>query len=60
LSDLFSSKADTYDADGVCKVIDTNLSRFKGKGYGIKYLLECLKVDNPEYYKQITKKRYDY
>ena len=56
LSDLFSSKADTYDADGVCKVIDTNLSRFNGKGYGIKYLLECLKVDDPAYYKQITKK----
>ena len=56
LSDLFSSKADTYDADGVCKVIDTNMSRFNGKGYGIKYLLECLKVDDPAYYKQITKK----
>jgi len=56
LADLFSSKADNYDADGVYKVIDTNLSRFNGKGYGIKYLLECLKVDNIEYYKQITKK----
>ncbi len=56
LSDLFSSKADTYDADGVCKVIDTNLSRLNEKGYGIKYLLECLKVDDPAYYKQITRK----
>jgi len=56
LADFFSSKADNYDADGVYKVIDTNLSRFNGKGYGIKYLLECLKVDNIEYYKQITKK----
>lgn len=56
LADLFSSKAENYDADGVYKVIDTNLSRFNGKGYGIKYLLECLKVDNIEYYKQITKK----
>jgi len=56
LSDLFSSKADNYDADGVYKVIDKNLSRFNGKGYGIKYLLECLKVDNIEYYKQITNK----
>ena len=56
LADLFSSKADNYDADGVYKVIDTNLPRFNGKGYGIKYLLECLKVDNIEYYKQITKK----
>ena len=56
LFDLFSSKADNYDADGVCKVLDTNISRFDGKGYGIKYLLECLKVDNEEYYRQITKK----
>ena len=54
--DLFSSKADNYDADSVIKVIDTNISRFDGKGYGIKYLLECLKADNIEYYKEITKK----
>ena len=54
--DLFSSKADNYDADSVIKVVDTNINRFDGKGYGIKYLLDCLKVDNEEYYKQITKK----
>jgi hypothetical protein len=54
--DLFSSKADNYDADSVIKVIDTNINRFDGKGYGIKYLLDCLKVDNEEYYKSITKK----
>lgn len=56
LADLFSSKSDNYDADGVSKVIDTNISRFNGKGYGIKYFLECLKVDDIEYYKKITKK----
>ena len=56
LFDSFSSKADNYDADGVSKTIDTNISRFDGKGYGIKYLLECLKVDDYEYYKLITKK----
>ena len=54
--DLFSSKSDNYNADSVIKVIDTNVNRFDGKGYGIKYLLDCLKVDNEEYYKQITKK----
>jgi hypothetical protein len=54
--DLFSSKADNYDADSVIKVIDTNINRFDGKGYGIKYLLDCLKIDDEEYYKQITKK----
>ena len=52
LGDLFSSKADNYDADGVYKIIDTNISRFNGKGYGIKYLLECIKVDDPIYYKK--------
>ena len=56
LADLFSSKADNYDADGVIKVIEINISRFDGKGYGIKYILECLKTDNIEYYKSITKK----
>ena len=56
LADLFSSKSDNYDADGVSKVIDTNISRLNGKGYGIKYLLECLKVDDIEYYKKITRK----
>jgi hypothetical protein len=56
LFDLFSSKADNYDADSVNKVIDTNMNRFDGKGYGIKYLLDCLKVDDIEYYKSITKK----
>ena len=56
LADTFSLKADNYDGDGVVKVIDTNISRFDGKGYGIKYLLECLKIDNIEYYKKITKK----
>ena len=54
--DLFSSKADNYNADSVIKAIETNINRFDGKGYGIKYLLDCLKVDNEEYYKQITKK----
>jgi hypothetical protein len=53
--DLFSSKADNYDADSVINAIDTNINRFNGKGYGIKYLLDCLKVDDEEYYKQITK-----
>lgn len=56
LFDIFSAKADTYNADDVVKVLDINFPRFNGKGYGIKYLLDCLKVDNPEYYKTITKK----
>ena len=53
---MFSSKADNYDNIGVIKVIDTHISRFDGKGYGIKYLLECLKTDNIEYYKEIARK----
>ena len=56
LFDSFSSKADNYDTNGVYKVIDSNIARFDGKGYGIKYLLECLKIDDYEYYKLITKK----
>jgi hypothetical protein len=56
LFDLFSCKEDNYDADSVNMVIDTNIHRFDGKGYGIKYFLDCLKVDDIEYYKSITKK----
>ena len=52
--DLFSSKADNYDANGVYKMLDANIPRFDGKGYGIKYLLNCLKVDDENYYKSIT------
>ena len=55
LFDLFSSKADNYNADSVSKVIDTHISRFDGKGYGIKYILDCLKNDDVEYYKLIMK-----
>ena len=51
---LFSTKAENYDENGVMKTLDTNISRFDGKGYGIKYLLECLKEDDNEYYKSIT------
>jgi hypothetical protein len=54
--DLFTSKANNYNVDSVIKVVDTNINRFDGKGFGIKYLLECLKVDNVRYYKHITKK----
>ncbi len=32
------------------------LKRFDGKGYGIKYLLDCLKVDDIEYHNSITEK----
>ena len=39
LFDLFSSKTDNYDADGVNKFLEINIPRFDGKGYGIKYLL---------------------
>jgi hypothetical protein len=56
LFDLFSSKANNYNSDSVSKTIDINITRFNGIGYGIKYLLECLKIDNYEYYKSITKK----
>ena len=56
LADLFSKISPSYDPDGVIKTIDDNINRFNGKGYGIKYLLECLKVDDPEYYTLITKK----
>jgi hypothetical protein len=53
LFDVFSSKADNYDEDGVIKFLKTNIKRLDGKGYGIKYMLECLKQDDMSYYKSI-------
>lgn len=60
LFDLFSSKSLDYDANGASNAIDINLPRFDGKGYGIKYLMECLKEDNPEYYNKYFKKQKSY
>ena len=54
LYDLFSAKSDNYSSDGVVKMLDINISRFNDKGYGIKYLLDCLKEEDEEYYKSIT------
>jgi hypothetical protein len=54
---IFSSKSDKYQEDIIDKVIDDYIKRYTtGIGYGIKYLLECIKTDNPEYYISITKK----
>ena len=54
--DLFSAKADNYCPDDVAKVLDVNFPRFNGKGYGIKYLLDCLKIDDIDYYRKIAQK----
>ncbi len=56
LFDLFSLKADNYDVKRVNKFIEINIPRFDGKSNGIKFLLECHKIDDEEYYKSITKK----
>jgi len=54
---MFSAKSSKYEEDTVDKVIDDYIKRYTtGKGYGIKYLLECLKTDDFEYYKSITTK----
>jgi hypothetical protein len=42
--DFFNSKADNYDANSVTKALDTSMSIFNGKGYGIK--LGCLEIDD--------------
>ena len=53
LFDMFSSKADNYDEDGVTKFLKTNIKRLDGKGYGIKYILQCIYTDDITYYKLI-------
>jgi hypothetical protein len=54
---MYSSKSDKYDEFEIDKIIDKYIKIYTtGIGYGIKYLLECLKIDNIEYYNSITKK----
>ena len=38
---LFGSKTEKYDADGIVKMLDTNIPRFDGKGYCTNYFLDC-------------------
>ncbi len=57
ISRMFSSKSDKYDECKIDEIIDDYIKRYTtGKGYGIKYLLECLKIDDEEYYKKMTEK----
>lgn len=59
LCDKFSKKADNYDETATSKFIDKNISILRDKGYGWKYLYECLKQDDEEYYDSITTDTYD-
>ena len=56
---LFSKKSDNYDETATDKFIDTNYDTLKEASYGWKYLYECLKEDNEEYYRSITTDTYD-
>jgi hypothetical protein len=59
LCDKFSKKADNYDETATSKFIDKNIVSLRDKGYGWKYLYECLKEDDEEYYNSITIDTYD-
>jgi len=59
LCDSFSRKAENYDENATSKFIDKNIVSLRDKGYGWKYLYECLKEDNEEYYYSITIETYD-
>ena len=56
LCQLFSSKCEEkYDEDDIDDKFYSLYNQKRGKGYRFKYLLDCLKKDNPDYYKEITK-----
>lgn len=50
---LFSKKCeDKYNEDDVDKWIEMNYDKTRNEGYGWTYLKNCLKQDNPDYYKK--------
>lgn len=56
---IFSKKSEKYDEDKVDEWIDMNFDKVKNDGYRWKYLYDCLKEDNLEYYNLITIKTYN-
>ena len=55
----FSKKAANYDANATDKFIDDNYDKLRENSYSWKYLYDCLKEDNLDYYHSITTDTYD-
>ena len=55
LCDKFSAKCESaYDADGVYEWLDNNYDKRRQHcGYRFKFLLDCLKEDDPDYFKKM-------
>ena len=58
LAEMFSQLCqDEYDEDNAYKWMCDNYDRRREQGYGFKFLLDCVKEDDPEYYKTLFKKK---
>jgi len=55
----FSKIGDNYDEDGTDTFFDDNYDKLREASYGWKYLYDCLKYDDEEYYNSINTKTYN-
>jgi hypothetical protein len=55
----FSKISENYDEDGVDTFFDKNYDKIKEASYGWKYMYNCLKEDDEEYYNSINTKTYN-
>jgi hypothetical protein len=55
----FSKISDNYDEEGTDKFFDDNYDKIREASYGWKYLYDCLKYDDEEFYNSINTKTYN-
>jgi len=55
----FSKMGDNYDEDGTDTFFDNNYDKLREASYGWKYMYDCLKEDDEDYYNSINTNTYN-